>query len=171
MNRSEETHVLALDVRHSRIGYALFSGPKRLLDWGTNTVPAQCKNRTNWVRRRMASLLRYGAPASIVIKQRRRAKLPKKISGPPILKAVRSAAKEEGIHIYVLRRDEIQSAFRFFKARNKDEMASAIAGIFPELLVRLPLKRKTWQTEAHGMIVFDAIATGFAYWQRPPLRK
>jgi hypothetical protein len=105
------------------------------------------------------------------MKQRRPVKLPRKSYGPPILKAVQSAAEEYGIPMYVLGRDELQSAFNIFKARTKEEMAWATVGIFPELLVRLPLKRKTWQPEAHGMIVFDAIATGFAYWQRSPPRK
>ena len=171
MNHSAETHILALDVRHSRIGYALFAGPKRLLDWGANTVPSQCSNRAEWIRGKMASLLRYGSPVRIVMKQRRLAKLPRKINGPPILKAVQSAAEEYGIPIYILGRDEIQSAFRIFKARTKEETACAIVGIFPELLVRLPPKRKKWQPESRGMIVFDAIATGFVYWRRTPSRE
>jgi hypothetical protein len=171
MNRSEESHVLALEVRHSRIGYALFSGPRRLLDWGINTVPSQCSNRSRWIRQRIALFLRYGSPACIVMKPHRRAKLPGNVSGPPILKAVQSVAEEQGIPLYVLGRDETQYAFRIFKARTKEEIASAIVGIFPELLVRLPRKRTTYQPEAHGMIVFDAIATGLAYWQRVPPRK
>jgi glutamate-1-semialdehyde aminotransferase len=67
-------------------------------------------------------------------------------------------------------RDEIDSAFRIFKARTKDEIACVLVEIFPEMLTRLPPKRKKWQTEPHRMIIFDAIATGFAYWQRPPPR-
>jgi hypothetical protein len=70
--------------------------------------------------------------------------------------------------MYVLERDEVQSVFLIFNARTKEEMACAIVGIFPELLVRLPPKRKTYQPEAHAMIIFDAIATGLAYWQRLP---
>ena len=73
--------------------------------------------------------------------------------------------------MHVLGRDEIESTFCIFRARIKEEIACAIVGIFPELLVRLPPKRKKWQTETRGMIVFDAIATGIAYWQRSPPRK
>ena len=171
MKHYEETHILALDVRHSRIGYAFFSGPKRLLDWGASAVPPQCSNRAHWIRQKMASLLRHGSPSCIVMKQHRRAKLSVNTNGVPILKAIRLAAKEHGIPMYVLGRDETESAFRIFQARTKEEIACAIVGIFPELLVRLPPKRKKWQPEAHGMIVFDAIATGIAYWQRLPPRK
>ncbi len=166
MRYSEETQILALDVRHSRIGYALFVGPRRLLDWGVNTVPAECRKRAEWIQLKMAELLRRGSPACVVTRPQRLMKLPSNAIGVPILKAIRSATKEHGIPMYVLGRDEIQSAFRTFHVRTKEEIASAIVGIFPELIVRLPLKRKKWQPEAHGMIVFDAIATGIAYWQR-----
>lgn len=168
MTRTEETHILALDVRHSRIGYALFWGPKRLLDWGASTVPAQYSNRAEWIRRTIAPLLRHGSPALVVTKQRRLAKLPGNANGEPILEAIRLTAKEYGIPLQILGRDEIESAFCRFRARTKEEIACAIVGIFPELLVRLPPKRKKWQPEAHRMIIFDAIATGIAYWQRPP---
>lgn len=170
MNHYEEEHILALDVRHSRIGYALFSGSKHLLDWGASTVPPRCNNRTHWIRQRITPLLRYGLPASIVTKQRRVAKLPRNANGEPILEAIRSAAEEYGIPVHVLGRDEIQSAFRVFQAGTKDDIACVLVGIFPELLIRLPAKRKKWQPEPHRMIIFDAIATGFAYWRRPSPR-
>ena len=171
MTHSAETHVLALDVRHSRMGYALFSGPKQLLDWGANTVPSQCSNRAEWIRQRMVQLLRHGSPACIVTRPQRLMKLPPNTNGMSILKTIQSVSAEQGIPMHVLGRDEIESTFCIFRARTKEEIACAIVGIFPELLVRLPPKRKTWQTEARGMIVFDAIATGFAYWRRTSPRE
>ncbi len=171
MKHYEETHIVALDVRHSRIGYALFSGPKRLLDWRASTVPSRCSNRAQWIREKMALLLQHGSPAYIVTRPHRLAKLPPNANGMSILKTIQSVAAEQGIPMYVIGRDEIKSTFCRFRARTKEEIACAIVEIFPELLVRLPPKRKTWQTEARGMIVFDAIATGIAYWQRPPPRK
>jgi hypothetical protein len=133
-------------------------------------LPSQCSNRARWIRQRMAFLLRHGSLSSIVMKQHRRAKLSGNTTSVPILKAIRLAAKEHGIPMYVLRRAEIATAFRVFRARTKDEIACAVVGIFPELLIRLPSKRKKWQSEARAMIIFDAIATGIAYWQRPPPR-
>jgi hypothetical protein len=114
----------------------------------------------------MAALIQYGSPTSIVAKQQWRVRLPRNASGEPIFKTVQSAAEECDIPMHVLGRDEIQSAFHVFQARSKDEIACVLVGLFPELLVRLPPKRKKWQPEPHGMIVFDAIATGFAYWRQ-----
>ncbi len=170
MKRYNEMNILALDVRHSRIGYAFFSGPEWLLDWGASTVPSRCNDRATWVREKMAALLLHGSPVSIVMRRRRLAKLPENANGAPIFKAIRLLAEENDTPIYILGRDEIQCAFRIFQARTKEEIACALVGIFPELLARLPLKRKKWQPEPHVMIVFDAIATGFAYLRRtsPP---
>jgi len=170
MKQYDETHILALDVRHSRIGYALFSGPKRLLDWGAGTVPPRCNNRTRWIQRRLERLLRQTAPVLVVAREQRRKRLPRNATGKPILKAIQSLTEAEGVPMHSIGRDEIDSAFRIFKARTKDEIACVLVEIFPEMLTRLPPKRKKWQTEPHRMIIFDAIATGFAYWQRPPPR-
>lgn len=113
----------------------------------------------------MAALIRNGSPTSIVAKQQLRVRLPRNAHGEPIIETIRSVVEEHGVAMQVLGRDEIQSAFRVFQAHTKDDIACALVGIFPELLVRLPAKRKKWQPEPHGMIVFDAIATGFAYWR------
>jgi hypothetical protein len=45
-------------------------------------------------------------------------------------------------------------------------MAEALTAVFPELIWKLPLRRKSWQPEPHVLIVFDAIAAGFTYWQK-----
>jgi hypothetical protein len=168
MKHNDETYILALDVRHSRIGYALFAGPKQLLDWGASTVPSQCIHRTSWVQQRMKSLLRHGSPVFLVVKQPRPARPPANANGKPIIEAILSAAKEYGIPIQLLSHDEMLSAFRIFNVRTKDDIACVLVGMFPELLIRLPPRRKKWQPEPHGMIVFDAIATGFAYWRSSP---
>lgn len=171
MKHYDETHILALDIRHSRIGYALFSGPKRLLDWGASAVPVQCSNRKKWAQQKMIALLRHCSPEFIVAKHQRGARLSKNAKGKPILKEILSVAKERGVPIHFLGCDEIHSAFRIFQAHTKEDIACILMEKFPELLIRLPPKRKKWwDSEPRRMIIFDAVATGFAYWQRPPPR-
>jgi hypothetical protein len=46
---------------------------------------------------------------------------------------------------------------------NKYEVASALARQFPDLALRLPPKRKCWQSEHYRMGIFDAAAVGVAY--------
>jgi hypothetical protein len=110
--------------------------------------------------------MRNCSPASIVVKQQRTLRLSRNSTGEPILKAILSAAEKRGIPVHFLGRDEIHTAFRVFQVRTKDDIACVLVRIFPELLIRLPPKRKKWQSEPHRMILFDAIATGFAYWHR-----
>jgi hypothetical protein len=93
-------------------------------------------------------------------------KLARNASGETILQTILSVIKDRAIPVHLLRRDEVEAAFRVFKVRTKDDIACVLVQIFPELLIRLPPKRKAWQSESHRMIIFDAVANGFTLWQR-----
>lgn len=168
MKHHHEVRILAFDARRSRFGYALFEGPKRLLDWGASAIAPGSTDRTaiTTASKRIASLLEFGLPAAVVVKCPHRNSQKSATSMSPIVKAILREAAARRIPVSLMGREEIQQAFRMFRGSTKDEIASILVQIFPELLVRLPPKRKVWQSERHAMIVFDAIATGFAYWQR-----
>ena len=84
----------------------------------------------------------------------------------PIFKAIAREAALLRIPVYFVDRAEVQKAFCMLRGNTKEQIAEVVVGFFPELCSRLPPKRKKWQPEYRGMIVFDAVATGFAYWQR-----
>ena len=90
----------------------------------------------------------------------------KGIEREPIFKAIAREAALLRIPVYFISRAEVQEAFRMFRGNTKEQIAEVLVGIFPELVSRLPPKRKKWQPEYRGMIVFDAAANGFAHWQR-----
>jgi hypothetical protein len=171
MKTYQEIHILALDARRSRLGYAVFSGPKLLLDWGTFPAPPQGDRRNDSVTQRLATLIRQCSPAVVVVKVPRRLKANGRVMRGRSLATVHLIAREHRVPVRSVDREEIQWAFRIFGSRTKDDVACVLVGIFPELLVCLPPKRKVWQSEPHRMIIFDAIATGFAYFQRPPPRE
>jgi hypothetical protein len=52
-----------------------------------------------------------------------------------------------------------------FTGKSKYDRARVLASVFPELDWKLPPKRKPWQSEPRAMMIFDAAAIGFAYWQ------
>ena len=166
MRHHNEMRILAVDARQSRFGYALFEGPRHLLDWGE--IPAGSANRTSIkiASKRIEPLLELGHPEVVVVKRARRGNRGSATATTPIVKAILREATERQIPVYPMSRTEIQQAFRIFGGSTKDEIANIVAGEFPELLARLPSKKKAWQSERHAMIVFDAIATGFAFWQR-----
>jgi hypothetical protein len=166
--KHREPRILAVEARYSRFGYALFEGPARLLDWGASTVTPRLAHRAavETAHKRIASVLRLSCPAAIVVKRPRRTRTGNAANPGPVLKAIIRSATTLQIPVHCLRREDVQEALHSLLGRTKDEVAAALVDIFPELLARLPPQRKAWQSERHAMIVFDAIATGFAYWRQ-----
>jgi hypothetical protein len=168
MKYNNTMRILAVDARRSRFGYALFEGPTRLLDWGASEIPAGSADKTSLMHasKRVLPLLKLGDPEVVVVKRSRRGIRGSSMSTAPILKAFLREATGRQIRVCRISREKILQAFRIFRGSSKEEIAIILAGIFPELLTRLPSKKKAWQSERHSMIVFDSIATGFAYWQQ-----
>jgi hypothetical protein len=168
MTHSQTPRILAIEARRSRFGYALFEGPKRLLDWGASTVPSELTGHlaTKAARKRIASALRRCHPAAAVVRHPRRIKTSGGVTPGPIIRAIRREAALLDVPVYFITRAEVQEAFRMFQGKTKEQVAEILVGIFPELFSRLPSKRKKWQPEFRGMIVFDAVAIGFAHWHR-----
>ena len=166
MTSTDYTHILALDVRHSRLGYALFEGPNRLLDWGISRVPPHCTDIVAWTTRRVKALLRDSSPDVIVVKRPIGQSRTINRSTSPILNSILETIQTQKVPLYFLEIEDVRAEFRAFEVRSKDDVASVLVQIFPDLLGRLPPKRKKWQSEPHRMILFDAISVGFAYWNR-----
>lgn len=168
MTQPETLHVLAIEARRSRFGYALFEGPKRLLDWGGSAVPAELtgKAATEAARKRITSALRRCHPVVAVVRRPRKMRNEKGVAPGPIWRTIVTEATALSIPVYCVSNREVRDAFRLLQGGTKEQIAELLVGIFPELLTRLPPKRKKWQPEYRGMIVFDAVAVGFAYWHR-----
>ena len=168
MNHSSDPRILAIDVRRNRFGYVLFEGPKRLLDWGASAVSPKLSRRAaaEAARKRVAPLLRRCHPAAVVVKRPRRTRKGVSSTPGPMLGAILREAVILHIPVYFVTREEIISAFRIFRGRSKDDIAEILVGIFPELIDRLPPRRGRWGTERPRMVLFDALAAGFTYWQQ-----
>jgi hypothetical protein len=172
MNSEPAVLILAIEPRHTRFGYALFEAPDRLLDWGASAVAPVLNMRAalQTSRRRVSALLKRSNPMLLVLKRPRRTKTGKTATTGPILKAILHEAVERRLPVHFLNREEIVNAFHVHEAANDEQIAEIIANMFPELLMRLPPKRnRKWQSERRVMVVFGAIATGLAYFQRPEM--
>ena len=149
--------VIAFDVRSRKFGYAVFEGPKRLLDFGLVgfTTPRTAKQR-------LQSLLRHFQPHTIALCRtqnfrRNRART------RPLVSAVHRAARSAGIPVASISDISLRKVFATWEVRNKDQRASLLAGFYPHLRPKLPPRRRTWQHEHWSMPVFDAVAVGIAY--------
>jgi len=166
--------LLAIDLRHRRFGYAVFEGHRRLLEHGVRVYGGAGDAEAKMARKRLTATLKLYSPSIIVISKERvdRAQIHSRTRG--LLDAVRHEAAANSIPIYVLEQNQVKQTFFNLGCNNKDEIASALVRIFPELSWNVPPEREVGDPEHSRMRVFDAIALGLAYWQHscarlPPL--
>lgn len=160
--------VLAINVRRTRFGYVLLEGPQRLIDWGTCSVSPKLSGREAFetARRRIIPLLERCSPTVAVVKPPRRTKSGGSSTPGPILRTVLREAAALKLPVRVVTLDDINETFRTMYAHNKDDVARVLVELFPELTARLPPRRGKWGVERPRMMIFDALAAGFTYWQQ-----
>lgn len=164
--KHHDPRIIAIDLRSQQFGYAVFEGPKRILDYGGSQLRPGGKEGSILAARRIGQLIKLFTPSAIAVKR------PDQhvATGYPgirlITNAIRSEASAHLTPYHLIGRTEIQEAFRIFRAANKHEIAVILAQMYPELLWKLPAKRKLGDPEHPRMVVFDAISVGFTYWQQ-----
>jgi hypothetical protein len=159
--------ILAIDLRHRRFGYAVFEGHRTLIDCGIRIYRAAGDAEMTMVSKRLTALFKLFAPSAIVITKERWDRAETSIHMHLLISAVVREASSRAIPIHLITQSNVRVSFDNLGCKNKDEIAEALANIFPELRWRLPPKRKVWQSEHPRMIIFDAVALGLAYWQHP----
>ena len=154
-----QQRILCLDIRPRSFAFVAFEGPKVVLDWGAKSF----RRGVNAVRVplgiKVARLINEYAPCVLVLERPRTRKHVR------IVEAIRKQAKIQKLPIRLLSAKAVDEAFSGSND-NKDQIASALATQFPDLLPVLPPKRKTWQSEDYRMSIFDAAALGAAYCER-----
>jgi hypothetical protein len=156
--------VLAIELRLSRFAYAVYEGPRHLLDWGGRACPTS--RGANLAAQRVAELLRLFHPAVLVIKKDCRGAASNKATVERIAARIRGEASIRSIPFSALCPEEVRQVFSRFDVETKDDVAAVLTGMFPELLWELPRRRRKWDNEHPRMAVFDSIALGFAYFER-----
>jgi hypothetical protein len=156
--------VLALDLRHRRLGYAVFQGHRTLLEWGQRVYPAVGDTERELAQRRIAKLLDGFAPDLILLKQEHWERGHSDMHLIHPLAALQAEAQRYAIPIRLIEEKTVRTAFAIFGCSTKAEIAATLASLFPELIRSVPPPRKPWQSQHPRMAVFDAIALGVAYW-------
>ena len=84
-----------------------------------------------------------------------------------LLRSIVYEATIRSIPVVRINEKDIKRGFQKFKGKSKYDLCPEfLVSVFPELDWKLPPERKPWQTEPRAMMVFDAAAIGFAYWQK-----
>jgi hypothetical protein len=157
--------ILAIDLRHRRFGYAVFEGHRMLRDSGLRVYRAVGEAEAAMASKRLAVLLKSFAPTAIIVKRERWERANTSIHIKSLVDVMTRVASAHSISIFLVRDDDVRQTFSNMGCETRDEIAAALARIFPDLHWKLPPKRRAWQSEHPRMAMFDAIALGLAYWQ------
>ena len=160
--RIYDPRVLAIDLRNRRSGFAIFEGPRNLLDFGTTVLPS---DQAEPAMARFVDLLRMSVPSIIVVKKDRWENMASSSGARHFVDMLTNESIKREIQIRVLEQDAITATFLNLDCSTKVEISTALARVFPELVWQLPPERKAWESEHPRQTVFDAIALGLAYWQ------
>jgi hypothetical protein len=155
---STNRRLLAVDVRPHRLGYAIFETSERLLDFGVTRFDSPSIGA-----QRIAALVSRFAPTVLVLRNIARESTRNRPPTRAVMRLISRHARHSSIEVTTLSTQQVKIALAVDPTVTKHQIASLLACAFPELELRLPQPRKSWQTEPWNMLVFDAVALGVSY--------
>jgi hypothetical protein len=155
--------LLALEVRASRLGFAVLERPARLLDWGVRSFGEQHGKLGSAVSDRIATLLAFHRPSTVVVRIRQFHSAVQNRRFLAIMAAIREETRRHSTKFFVLTTRQVRDCFTPNGQFTKHDIATNHAKQFEELSWKLPDRRKAYQSEAPAMLVFDALANGVAF--------
>ena len=162
--RNSVKRIIALEIRASKIGFAAFEGPSRLLDWGLRSVGSSAL--THVVAERIRTLFEFYRPSIVVVRERN----PKGKREQRTLKRIREIISREtrnhSARFTAISSQEFRAYFDLRAVNTKYAIASEMAKRFDELSWKLPRQRKAYESESPSLAVFDAVATGIVFLER-----
>jgi Holliday junction resolvasome RuvABC endonuclease subunit len=161
-NRSHKL-VLAIDPSTKGLGFALFHGPQKPLDWGVKDTKGR-KNAEGLLKVRQ--LIDFYHPDVLVAEDyagegSRRCKRVQQL-----INDIKRLANKKGIKTYSYSRAAIRETFAQSGARTKYQIAQKIAAWLPMFEPRLPPVRKPWMSEDHRMDIFDAVSLALTFYRQ-----
>ena len=149
---------LALAPSARGFGFAVPEGESKLVDWGVKPATG---DKNSHCLAEVEKLILFYCPAVLVLEDAtscRRAARIQKLNTQLV-----ELAKQHTIKVKLLTRAKVRGVFFADGEGTKQALAELLAERFPEQLKRrLPPKRRLWDSEAHNMGIFDAVALGLA---------
>ena len=154
--------LLAVALTSRGLGYAVLEGENSLVENGHSCVRGGDKNGQCVARvKRLVAMYR---PSLMVLqnaaaKESRRTQRIRRLHGEVV-----KVAADKNLGVVFVSEGELRSLLLGNPRGTKDEMAEMLAQRFPnELALRLPAKRRPWQSEDSRMDLFDAVALAVAF--------
>lgn len=154
----KDMRAIAFDVRPARLGYAVFDGPTRLVDWGVIRFQASAGHVE-----RVTHLVAFFQPSVVILRTIKKGSSSDRPSLRKIIRRIGRRVHSTGLPTARIRDANVKRTFRQYARPTKHECARITTSCFPELDWQLPPRRKPWQSENRRMSIFDATALGLAY--------
>ncbi len=152
--------ILAFAPSSKGLGFVVLETPHTLVDWGVKTVKTQHKNADSLKKaKQLTDLYR---PDVLVLEDCHNSRRGLRIK--KLITALKAQAKSQHVKVVLLSQKQVRKVFFSEQPGTKHALATLLAQEFPEELAsRLPDKRRPWNSEAHGMGIFDAAALAWAF--------
>ena len=152
--------LLALEMRSQKMGFVVFEGPTRLLDWGFRSYAYPTCRLHEIVARKVRPLLFRYRPSAVVMRRDNHYSSQSPARLQISVGAIRKEAKRFGVEFRLMRTTSRKHFFVQVGCDAKHQVAQLIAELFKEISWRAQPKRKAWHSESYHTVIFDAVATG-----------
>lgn len=144
------------------IAWVAFESPFSLYDWGQSEARGEKNERCLALLERLLDRLN---PELLVLEAFEGSGTRQTPRVKRLYRAAVSLARNRGIDVTWLSRDDVRAGFAPVGARSRFEIASAVARSFEPLRPLLPPKRRAWEPLHRRMALFDAAALVVAHYQ------
>ncbi len=157
------SRILSIDFTSRGFGYAVLESPTNLIDWGVKQAKHNKHLRTLSMNVRLIEL--YQPEIMVVqnthVESSRRTQFMHKL-----IEDIETLGSQNQVKTIRIPWSKVRRFFEasIHNASTKHQIAEAIAHEIPELVPRLPPKRKPWMSEDYRMSIFDAVAFGLTYY-------
>ena len=152
--------ILAIDPTTEGLAYAVIEdSPLHLIDWGIKN----CGRKKAAALRSATEMIERWQPNVLVMEDYEASSSRRHRRVQRLIQNLIELAGRHRLRVHTFSRIDIR---RRFGVKTKDDVAATIAGIFPELLPKLPPRRDFSASEDYRMAIFDAVAMGTTHLEK-----
>jgi hypothetical protein len=155
-----DDRLLAIELRSRRMGFVVFEGPARLLDWGVQSCSCSTRRLHEVVAKRVRPLLFRYRPFAVVMRRDNQYSSQTATRLRISMGAIRREAHRCGVEIRMVKTKLRKHFFVQLGRDAKHRVAPLIADLFEELSLMVQPEREAWHSESYHTVIFDAAATG-----------
>ena len=155
---------LAIHPSSKGFSWIVFSNPLTIEEYGT--VGTRALNKNAKCLRRIERLFARIQPETVVLEAFEPQQSGRATRITKLGRAITSYAIAERIDVAILPIKDVRQQFVHLGATTRQDIAEAVARLFPQLTEHLPKRRRAWQSEPWRLSLFCAAALALTLYQR-----